>query len=365
MKRAIPVFVILVATLSVLLYLRLRKQQLEAQRPSGGSATVEGTEVDVTARLPARITAIKVQAGDAVKQGQVLVELDCAEPRAALAQAEAMVAAARVALDTARTSVLLAQQGTRTATRQAWAAASQVKTFSAQEQVLAVQRAAAARTSKRVEQVHRAGAATDQLLDQTQTQVAGLDSQVLALRATAQAAEAAALTALSAKDAAGIQAQVIARQSEGAAHQVAAAEAARDRAAVAVAECTIKAPRDGYVLVRSFEPGEAVLPGSRVLTLVDIREVKATFYLPNAELGAAKPGTKVEAKADAHGQRVFDGRVIRVGVEAEFTPRNVQTREDRDRLVYQVEVAIPNPEGLLRPGMPVEIRIPGTGKGSR
>ena len=56
---------------------------------------------------------------------------------------------------------------------------------------------------------------------------------------------------------------------------------------------------------------------------------------------------------------------VRVATQAEFTPRNVQTREDRDRLVYQVEVAIPNPEGLLRPGMPVEIRIPGTGKGSR
>jgi len=51
-------------------------------------------------------------------------------------------------------------------------------------------------------------------------------------------------------------------------------------------------------------------------------------------------------------------------VEAEFTPRNVQTREDRDRLVYAVEVAIPNPKGLLRPGMPVEITIPGTGRGN-
>jgi len=82
MKRAIPIFVVLVAILSVLLYMRLRKQRLEAERPSGGSATVEGTQVDVVSRLPSRITVIHVREGDRVKEGQVLVELDCAEHEA-------------------------------------------------------------------------------------------------------------------------------------------------------------------------------------------------------------------------------------------------------------------------------------------
>jgi HlyD family secretion protein len=124
----------------------------------------------------------------------------------------------------------------------------------------------------------------------------------------------------------------------------------------------LRAPRDGIVQTRSYEVGEVVTPGTRVLTLVDTREVEATFYLPNAELGAAEPGRKVEVVADAYPDRVFEATIRRVGTSAEFTPRNVQTREDRDRLVYAVDIALENPDGALRPGMPVEVRIPGTAK---
>jgi HlyD family secretion protein len=84
------------------------------------------------------------------------------------------------------------------------------------------------------------------------------------------------------------------------------------------------------------------------------------MYVPNAELSAAAPGRQVVAVADAWPGKTFEGAIRRVSASAEFTPRNVQTREDRDRLVYAVDVVIPNPDGLLRPGMPVEISIPGT-----
>ena len=99
-----------------------------------------------------------------------------------------------------------------------------------------------------------------------------------------------------------------------------------------------------------------------MLTLVDTREVKATFYLANRELGAATPGRPAEVTADAYPKRKFAAKVRRVATSAEFTPRNVQTREDRDRLVYAVEVTVDNEDGALRPGMPVEIVLPGTGR---
>ncbi|MBM4320856.1 MAG: HlyD family efflux transporter periplasmic adaptor subunit, partial [Deltaproteobacteria bacterium] len=149
---------------------------------------------------------------------------------------------------------------------------------------------------------------------------------------------------------------------QGAEVEIAAAQAMLLRAATLVAECRLAAPHDGYVQTRAYEVGEVVMPGSRILTLVDIGEVKAIFYLPNAELDAAQPGRPVTVVADAMPERSFAGAVRRVGVSAEFTPRNVQTRADRDRLVYAVEVAIPNAEGLLRPGMPVEIVVPGTAR---
>jgi HlyD family secretion protein len=365
MKRAIPIFVVLVAALSVLLYLRLRKQRLAAERPSGGSATVEGTEVDVVARLPNRILSIKVQAGDAVKQGQVLVELDCANERALLAQADAALDGVKIALSAAKTQQGLSKQGVKSARSQLWMAYAAARAAKAQKQALSVQRGVAHRSARRLKEIHLAGAVSDQQYDRTKSAVAGLDQQLRALQENINAANARALAATSGTRAAHIQTQLALINIQGAFQKIKAAEAARQRAAIAVGECTLRAPRAGYVLTRNFEPGEVVLPGSRVLTLVDIREVKATFYLPNAELAAARPGRPVKVKADAYKGKLFDGKVRRVGVEAEFTPRNVQTRQDRDRLVYAVEVAIPNPDGLLRPGMPVEITIPGTGRGSR
>jgi HlyD family secretion protein len=91
---------------------------------------------------------------------------------------------------------------------------------------------------------------------------------------------------------------------------------------------------------------------------VDLAEVKATFYLPNAEIGAARPGGKATVVADAFPDRKFEGTIASVSARAEFTPRNIQTRSDRDRLVYPVEVRVANPEGLLRPGMPVQVTLP-------
>jgi HlyD family secretion protein len=85
--------------------------------------------------------------------------------------------------------------------------------------------------------------------------------------------------------------------------------------------------------------------------------VKATFYLPNAEVSAVKPGARAQVVADAWPGRVFEGTVRTVSLEAEFTPRNIQTRTDRDRLVYPIEVRVANPDGRLRAGMPVQVSL--------
>ena len=125
-------------------------------------------------------------------------------------------------------------------------------------------------------------------------------------------------------------------------------------------ECVVTAPRDGLIQTLPWEVGELVPLGGALVKLVDITEVTATFYLPNAELAIAKPGIEATVEADAWPETTFKGTVRSVAPEAEFTPRNIQTRTDRDRLVYPIEIAIPNPEGKLRPGMPVQVMLPGT-----
>lgn len=361
MKKALIIFVILVAGLATALTLRLRQQQLEAGRPSGGSATIEGVVSDVVPRIGARIATLTVEEGDAVKAGQVVVTLECDEPLAVLHQAEAQLAAGEAAVPQVDLAVELAKTAIANAQLQATAATAVADATRAQRQALNVQRKAAARQTKRLETLEAAGVTSEATLDQTRTQVASLGQQLQAISANASAADAQASVVAGGENTAKVQLRIAEAKAAAVQKDLDVARAAVARAKVTVGECTLRAPRDGIVQSRPFDPGEVAMPGSRLLTVIDIRTVKATFYLPNAELGDAAPGRKVVVVADAYPSVTFDGTIRRVGTSAEFTPRNVQTREDRDRLVYAVEVAIPNADGRLRPGMPVEVTLPGTG----
>jgi HlyD family secretion protein len=346
MKRIIAIIVVLSVGLGVTLYIQLGRLESSTQGPAGGTGVVEGIQVDVTARIPARILVLHVDEGDPVEAGQVLVELDCSEPRAALNQAKAAQA-------TAEAGVQAAEAGVEAASLNSRAARQAVGAVQAQVESVAVGKENAVREARRVESMSQVGAISASRLDQAQTAVEHLGYQIDGLRASQQAASQQALAA---KGQVGVaQAQVLAARG-----QVEVAKAAVMRAETVVEECTLKAPRKGVVLSRNFEPGEAVLPGSRILDLVDLHEVRVTFFLPNAELSSAASGKPVTVSADAWPDKTFRGTIRHVSAQAEFTPRNVQTREDRDRLVYGVEIAVPNPDGLLRPGMPVEVAIDGS-----
>jgi HlyD family secretion protein len=105
-----------------------------------------------------------------------------------------------------------------------------------------------------------------------------------------------------------------------------------------------------------------VLPGTTLFEILDLSETKVRFYVSNADLGRVAPGMRVSVTADAFPDKAFTGTVRRVSEQAEFTPRTVQTRDDRDRLVYEAEARIDNPQRLLRSGMPVEVVVQGSGR---
>ena len=157
--------------------------------------------------------------------------------------------------------------------------------------------------------------------------------------------------------AAGLQAAAAAEQVRAAEKQVAAGEAALSRAKSAQAECRIESPIAGTVTIRAKEPGEVVLPGTTLFEVTDASAPRVTFYVTNADLARVSAGQVVTMTADAWPGETFEGRVRRVSPEAEFTPRTIQTRSDRDRLVYAVEADVKNPDGKLRVGMPVEVRV--------
>jgi HlyD family secretion protein len=345
MRRIAVGLVALVLILSTLVVLRIRRQAAAESGPPGGSGEIEGIEVNLSARIAARIVALHAREGDAVKRGALIVTLDCADPEAQLADAEARVAAARAQLEASRSSSVAARKEREAST-------SQSRASRAQADALAAQRDLARRTAERYERM--ADAAAEAARDESRSQAASLGHQADAARAQAAASSEQASAAEASIAAA--EAQVVAT-----AAQLRAAEAARDRARILVDECLVVAPRDAVVEDLPHEPGELVLAGSTLATLVDLSEVRATFYLPNAEISAVRDGGPAEVIADAWPGERFTGRVITVSTRAEFTPRNIQTRTDRDRLVYPIEVAVPNPEGKLRPGMPVQVFLLPTG----
>jgi len=133
-------------------------------------------------------------------------------------------------------------------------------------------------------------------------------------------------------------------------------------AALRVSWLTLTAPIDGTVTHRYREPGELVNSSMKLLTVADLQDVWAYVYVPQTLLAKLRLGMAVDGYLPELGMKRLPGRVAFIRPEAEFTPKNVQTRDQRTRLVYGVKVAFDNSEGLLKPGMTVEVRLPEDGK---
>ncbi|MDE2040364.1 MAG: efflux RND transporter periplasmic adaptor subunit [Elusimicrobia bacterium] len=124
--------------------------------------------------------------------------------------------------------------------------------------------------------------------------------------------------------------------------------------------CSIRSPLNGTVLSRYHEPGELVGPGTKLLTLADIKDIWAYIYVPQPDVARLRAGEALTGYLPELGMRPFAGRIIKINDEAEFTPKNVQTRAERERLVFGVKVGFlgANEREILKPGMTMEIALP-------
>ncbi|HSM50821.1 MAG TPA: HlyD family efflux transporter periplasmic adaptor subunit, partial [Thermoanaerobaculia bacterium] len=140
---------------------------------------------------------------------------------------------------------------------------------------------------------------------------------------------------------------------------LAAAEAAVATLDATLAKTELAAPFAGLVTVRHREPGEIVPAGAAVVTLMDPDDRWVRIYVPENRLGAVALGAAVEIASDTFPDRRYRGEVAHVASEAEFTPKNVQTAEERVRLVYAVKVRVVDDAALeLKPGLPADVRLP-------
>lgn len=133
----------------------------------------------------------------------------------------------------------------------------------------------------------------------------------------------------------------------------------KEDADVRVSWCLIKSPISGNVLSRYHEPGELIMPGVKLLTLANIKDIWAYIYVPQTMVNKLKPGMQLNAYLPEMNDKLFVGKILKINDEAEFTPKNVQTRTERERLVFGVKVSFlgANEEEILKPGMTIEIDL--------
>ena len=324
---AIPVAIIIIALVG---WLVLRDKNDDSGHISA-SGTIEGTEADLGFQLGGRVATITPREGDRVTAGTILAQLEQTELDARRAAAVAQAEGARALLSEL-------ERGARPGeVRQSQSSVS------AAQQRMEESEAALVRARK----LYEGGAVSREALDQATTANA-------VARAQYQQAREQLTIVNEGPRVERIQAQRAAlRQAEAVIAQVQAN----------VDNAVIRAPFSGVVTVRHREPGESTAPGAPVLTVMNTEDRWVRIYVREDQVGRVAIGQRARITSDSHPGKTFDGRVTFIANEAEFTPRNVQTEEERVKLVYAVKVAIVGDAVVeLKPGVPADVVLTAAGK---
>jgi len=135
------------------------------------------------------------------------------------------------------------------------------------------------------------------------------------------------------------------------------AKAANEQINAVIDNAVIASPIDGVVLEKNLEIGEIAFPGTPVLTVADIKDTWIRIYVNEKQLGLVKLGQKAEISVDSFPDKKFIGKVVSISNKAEFTPKTIQTRDERVKLMFAVKIAVPNQDQQLKPGMPADAFI--------
>lgn len=135
------------------------------------------------------------------------------------------------------------------------------------------------------------------------------------------------------------------------------AEAAVESINKNIRDCYVASPMNGFVIKKFVELGESVSMLSSLFKVADLSKVKVMIYVSETEIGKVKLGQKAEIKVDSFPEKAFEGKVIFISPEAEFTPKNIQTKDERTKLVFAVKIEIPNPQQELKTGLPADVKI--------
>ncbi len=382
--------------------------------PIEASGFIEAEEVGVVAEVGGRVAEVLVDEADTVTAGQVVVRLDTGLLEAERAQIQAAVSVAKAdlskikagadkeELDAAKATIEEIEKnitGAKNTAGAAWSAASDpqgidVQISSAEMEVeLALQQIEIAKAELEKAEYLLVTLERTEEDDRSEVAIEFQGYKVEILRANLRAAEARyegakqKLELLEGQRERPVSIIAVARNAQASVGvyearleiaqadydmlvngarreeiaimdaQVALAEANLALLDAQIDQLALVAPIDGVVTTRAIHPGETASPGVSLLSIADLSDLKLVVYIPETQIGRVRLNVPVEITVDAYPSQVFEGLITYISGEAEFTPRNVQTEEERVNLVYAVEIRIDNKDGKLKPGMPADVVI--------
>lgn len=262
-----------------------------------GNGRLEATEIDISTKFQGRIADVLYNEGDLVKKGDVMARIDTESLEAQLREAEAKI--------------------------------NQSKKELLYSQAILQQRFSERDYNKkkyyRYIDLYKKGIISLEQLDLAESQSETSIALVEAARAQISNSEAAIASAL----------------------------AASEKIRADINDCVLKSPRDGRVQYRLAEPGEVLPAGGKILTIIDLSDIYMTVFLPESQAGKISIGAEARIVLDAFPNRYFKGSVSYVSPEAQFTPKQVETTTERQKLVFRTKVQLTDDDlSILKPGMP-------------
>ncbi|WP_290653125.1 efflux RND transporter periplasmic adaptor subunit [Idiomarina sp.] len=312
MNKRNSVIAVVAVVLVFFVYLSLNQDEPEYTDIVSGNGRIEAVELNIATKIAGRLEQVWVNDGDFVLSGDKLAQLDTSSLQAELHQAQAQQKQANTAITTAK---------------------SQIKQRQAEQQAtvaLVKQRQAelelAEKRLQRIRSLAEQGSVSTQDLDDARAAVVSTESAVAAAKSQLAASEAAIQTARS---------QLA--NTEAAAE---AAAATLERVQTQIDDSLLLAPRDGRIQYLIARPGEVVAAGGRVINMVDVSDVYMTVFLPTTTIGKISLGSDARIVLDALPEVNIPAQVSFISDVAQFTPKTVETREEREKLMFRVRVSI-------------------------
>jgi len=326
----IVIFVALVICVGLLVYSGQKRNHAREQYYSG---TIEGTQSLLAFQVTGRIQRVFFDEGQAIEKDQVLAELDPSEYQSQVAQAAANLDSAlktkeqlEAFLDVLKGTLPQEVDRTKAGVNMARNVLNDAE-----------------KNFQRYESLFKQKVISENQMDTAKLAFENARSSLNQAEAAARQAEGNM-----------IKIHATQRDIELANARIEGARAALEQTHILLSRTRLPAPFNGVITSRNIEPGEVVTPAREVITLSDLSKVDLNIFVSETDIGRVKPGQTVDVRVDTFPNKSFVGQVAYISPEAEFTPKIIQTRKERVKLVYRVKVTIPNPDLALKIGMPAD-----------